>query len=163
MRRFGRGGGLAVLVAAIAALAVAATGGSLTRIGPWYHALHKPAWTPPDPAFGLIWTVIYTLTAISGVLAWRGASRPATREWVIGLFALNGFLNVAWSLLFFALQRPDWALAESCALWLSVGALVVFTWPLSRLASALVVPYLVWVSIATLLNYEIVRLNAPFG
>ena len=162
-RRLGRGGGLAILVAAVAALAVAATGGSLTRIGPWYRALHKPAWTPPDPAFGLIWTVIFSLTAIAGVLAWRGAKRPATREWLIGLFALNGFLNIAWSLLFFALQRPDWALVEAAALWLSVAGLVAFAWPLSRLAALLLAPYLLWVSIATLLNYDVMRLNPPFG
>ena len=152
-----------MLVAAAAALAVAATGGSLTRIGPWYHALHKPGWTPPDPAFGLIWTIIFSLTAIAGVLAWRGARRPTTREWLIGLFALNGFLNIAWSLLFFALQRPDWALIEAVALWLSVAGLIAFAWPLSRLAGLLLAPYLVWVTVATLLNYEVVRLNPPFG
>ncbi len=158
-----RGTWLAVLVAAGAALAVAATGGTLTRIGPWYHALVKPAWTPPDPAFGVIWTVIFSLTAIAGVLAWRGAKRPVTREWLIGLFALNGFLNILWSLLFFALQRPDWALVESAGLWLSVAGLIGFSWPLSRTASLLIAPYLVWVSVATLLNYQVVHLNGAFG
>ena len=158
-----RGAGRAVLVAAAAALAVAATGGTLTRIGPWYRALVKPAWTPPDPAFGAIWTAIFALTAISGVLAWRAARRATTREWLIGLFALNGFLNILWSLLFFALERPDWALVEVAGLWLSIVALIVFAWPLSRAASLLLAPYLVWVSIASLLNYEVVRLNGPFG
>ena len=159
----GRGAGRAVLVAAAAALAVAATGGTLTRIGPWYRALTKPAWTPPDPAFGAIWTAIFAMTAIAGVLAWRAARRVATREWLIGLFALNGFLNIVWSLLFFALERPDWALVEVAALWLSIVALIAFAWPLSRPASLLLAPYLLWVSIASLLNYEVVRLNGPFG
>ena len=158
-----RGAGLAVAVAAAAALAVAATGGTLTRIGPWYRALAKPAWTPPDPAFGAIWTAIFALTAIAGVLVWRGSRRPTTREWLIGLFALNGFLNIVWSLLFFALERPDWALVEAAGLWLSVAALIAFCWPRSRTAGLLLAPYLVWVSIATLLNYEVVRLNPPFG
>ena len=158
-----RGAGLAVLVAALATLAVAATGGTLTRIGPWYHALRKPPWTPPDPAFGVIWTVIFSLTGIAGVLAWRGTQRPVTREWLIGVFALNGFLNIMWSLLFFALQRPDWALVEAAALWLSVAVLIGFSWPLSRIGSLLIGPYLVWVSLATLLNYEVVRLNGAFG
>ena len=159
----GRGTGRAVLVAAGAALAVAAVGGTLTRIGPWYRALAKPAWTPPDAAFGAIWTAVFSLTAISGVLAWRGARRVSTREWLIGLFALNGFLNVVWSLLFFALQRPDWALGEVAALWLSIAGLIAFVWPLSRTASLLLAPYLLWVSIASLLNYQVVHLNAPFG
>ena len=155
--------GAAVLVAAGAALAVGATGGTLTRIGPWYHGLAKPAWTPPDPAFGVIWTTIFTLTAIAGVVGWRRLSPGPTREWQLGLFALNGFLNVFWSLLFFALQRPDWGLVEVVALWLSIGALIVFHWRASKLASLLLIPYLVWVSIAALLNYEVVRLNGPFG
>ena len=158
-----RGAGLAVLVAAVAALAVAATGSTLTRIGPWYRALAKPAWTPPDPAFGAIWTAIFALTAVAGVLAWRAAERPATREWLIGLFALNGFLNILWSLLFFARQRPDWALVEVVPLWLSIAALIAFAWPLSRRASLLLAPYLLWVSIASLLNYDVMRLNGPFG
>ena len=157
------GAGRAILVAAGAALAVAAVGGTLTRIGPWYRALQKPAWTPPDPAFGAIWTAVFSLTAIAGVLAWRGSRRVSTREWLIGLFALNGFLNVLWSVLFFALQRPDWGLIEVVGLWLSVAALMVFTWPLSRWASLLLAPYLVWVSVASLLNFDVVRLNGPFG
>ncbi len=153
----------AALVAAASALAVGAVGGTLTRIGPWYRALKKPGWTPPDPAFGVIWTAIFALAAIAGVLAWRGARNPVGREWLIGLFALNGFFNVLWSLLFFTLERPDWALAEVGALWLSILALIVFSWRLSRAASLLLTPYLVWVSIAMLLNLDIVHLNGPFG
>lgn len=155
--------GGAVLVAAAAALAVAVTGGTLTRIGPWYHHLAKPAWTPPDPAFGAVWTAIYALTALSAAIAWRASRRTSTREWLIGLYALNGFLNVLWSLLFFAMLRPDWALAEVAALWLSIAVLMAFTWPLSRWASLLLAPYLLWVTVASLLNFEVVRLNAPFG
>jgi benzodiazapine receptor len=153
----------AVLVAAGSALAVASVGGSLTTIGPWYRGLHKPAWTPPDVAFGVIWTLIFAFIAVSGVTAWRGARSRVTREWIIGLFALNGFLNILWSLLFFRLQRPDWALIEVAPFWLSIAVLIVFFWRFSRLGSLLLTPYLVWVSIATLLSYDIVRLNGPFG
>ncbi len=153
----------AVLVAAAAALAVGAIGGSLTTVGPWYRALHKPGWTPPDAAFGVIWTAIFALAAVSGVNAWRAARTLVTREWIIGLFALNGFLNVLWSLLFFRLQRPDWALIEVAPFWLSIAALILFMARFSRMGSLLLVPYLIWVSIATLLNYDIVHLNPPFG
>ncbi len=153
----------AVIVAAASALGVAAIGGSLTMIGPWYRALHKPAWTPPDAAFGVIWTSIFALITVSAVTAWTAARRLTQREWIIGLFALIGFLNVLWSLLFFRLQRPDWALVEVGPFWLSIALLIGFFWRFSRLASVLVAPYLVWVSIAALLNYEIVSLNPPFG
>ncbi len=153
----------AVVVAAASALAVGAIGGGLTTIGPWYRALHKPAWTPPDAAFGVIWTTIFALAAVSGVTVWRAARSQVTREWIIGLFALNGFLNILWSLLFFRFQRPDWALIEVAPFWLSIAALILVFWRVSRTASLMLVPYLVWVSIATLLNYDIVHLNLPFG
>ncbi len=153
----------AVLVAAAAAFSVAAIGGTLTELGPWYRALAKPAWQPPDWAFGAIWTAIFSMAAACGVIAWRAAPARATREWIIGLFALNGFLNVFWSLLFFRLHRPDWALIEVAALWLSIAVLIVFIARLSRGAAALLAPYLIWVSIAAALNNAVVRLNPPFG
>jgi translocator protein len=151
----------AVVCAAGAAAAIALLGGTLTDLGPWYQGLEKPDWQPPGPAFGIIWTAIFAMAAASGVLAWRSARDAAAREWVIGLFALNGFLNVLWSLLFFRLQRPDWALVEVGALWLSVLLPMVVFFRRSRLASLLLAPYLIWVSIAAFLNLEIVRLNPP--
>ena len=82
---------------------------------------------------------------------------------MIGLFALNGFLNILWSLLFFRMQRPDWAFAEVMLLWLSVLLLVVICWRHSRLAGLLLLPYLAWVSVAAALNWSVVELNGPFG
>ena len=82
---------------------------------------------------------------------------------MIGLFALNGFLNLLWSLLFFRLHRPDWSLIEVAALWLSIVGLIIFTARHSRFAGILLTPYLIWVSLASVLNFEIVRLNGPFG
>lgn len=155
--------GRAVLVAAAVACAVAALGATVTDLGPWYRSLHKPIWQPPDAAFGVVWTAIYALTAASGVTAWRAAPDSSAREWIIGVFALNGFLNLLWSLLFFRVKRPDWALFEVAPFWLSILAMIVFVWPRSRLAAALLVPYLVWVAFAAALNAAVVTLNAPFG
>jgi tryptophan-rich sensory protein len=76
---------------------------------------------------------------------------------------LNGFLNLLWSLLFFRLHRPDWALEEVATLWLSIALLILVLVRTARLAGLLLAPYLVWVSIAALLNFEVVRLNPPFG
>jgi len=152
----------AVVVAAISATAVAAIGGTMTDLGPWYRSLNKPSWQPPDAAFGPVWTAIFACATASSVIAWRRARSAATREWIIGLFALNGFLNVLWSLLFFRLRRPDWALIEVAGLWVSILLLILFLLRLSRTASVLLAPYIVWVSIAAALNFAVVRLNPAF-
>lgn len=140
----------------------AGLGGALTELGPWYYALRHPDWKPPDAAFGVIWSTIFTLCAISGALAWQAARNRAMRQRVLWLFGVNAVLNVLWSLLYFKLQRPDWALVEVALLWLSIVALILGLWRVSRWASALLLPYLVWVSIAAALNLATVRLNGPF-
>ncbi len=153
----------AVLFAALAALAIAGLGALSTELGPWYRALKQPSWKPPDLLFGPAWTLIYTLAAVAGVKAWSAAPNRAAREWIVALFALNGFLNLLWSLLFFRVQRPDWALFEVGFLWASIALLIVVLGRWSRSAGWLLVPYLVWVSFAATLNWAVVRLNAPFG
>jgi tryptophan-rich sensory protein len=152
----------AVVVAALSAATVALVGGTMTDLGPWYQALAKPAWQPPGAAFGIIWTIVFAFAAASGVVGWRSAASRATREWIIGLFSLNGFLNVFWSLLFFRLRHPDWALVEVVGLWLSIALLMVFLARFSWTSSLLLAPYLIWVSIASVLNYQVVQLNPRF-
>lgn len=148
-----------VLLAAGAALLVGLMGMLSTDISGWYLALDKPAWQPPDWLFGPVWTLIYALAAIAGVFAWQGATDSAGRNRILTLFALNAFLNVFWSLLFFRLHRPDWALVEVAFLWLSVVALMIGLRPFSKRSFWLLVPYLAWVSFAAVLNASIVRLN----
>jgi benzodiazapine receptor len=148
-----------IAVSSLAAAAVSATGGALTDIGPWYAALNKPAWQPPNWLFGPVWTVLYIMAALSATLAWRASETAAERVRVIALFGLNAVLNVGWSFLFFHLKRPDWALIENGLLWLSVAILIAALWRLSRVASLLLVPYLLWVTFAFVLNAAIVRLN----
>lgn len=151
-----------VLVAALSALFVAALGGTMTELGPWYYGLRQPAWKPPDIAFGPIWTIMFALIALSGATAWRAAPDRGAREWLLLAFASNGFLNVLWSLLFFKLKRPDWALIEVALLWLSIVVMIALTRRYAARAALLLVPYLIWVSLAAALNYEVVRLNGPF-
>lgn len=152
-----------VIVAAAAAIGVAVLGGLMTDLGPWYLALKQPAWKPPDWAFGPIWTTIFALATASGVIGWRRGPTRRERELVLVLFAANGFLNVFWSLLYFRLHRPDWALLEVPLLWLSVLALIVLLRRFAASAAWLLVPYLTWVAIAAWLNWDTVRLNGPFG
>jgi tryptophan-rich sensory protein len=100
---------------------------------------------------------------VAAYLAWRAAQTGGERRLVIVLFVANGALNLLWSPLFFRYRRPDWALAEVPFLWLSILAPIIALAPISRTASLLLVPYLLWVSFATVLNIAIVRLNRPFG
>lgn len=152
-----------ILIAAAAAVFVAVLGALMTDIGPWYASLKQPQWKPPDWAFGPIWTTIFALSATAGVIGWRRARSRAERELMLVLFASNGFLNVLWSLLYFRLHRPDWSLYEVPLLWLSVLALIVLLARFTKPAASLLVPYLVWVAIAAVLNWQTVKLNGPFG
>lgn len=158
-----KAGLIPILIAGSLALVTAAVGGTITVLGEWYYSLAQPAWAPPGYMFGVIWTAIFAMIAIAGVLAWESAPTRRDVEISIGLFALNGFLNLLWSFMFFRLQRPDLALIELVALWLSIAALILFCGRFSRGAAALLVPYLIWVTIAGALNYQVVALNGPFG
>ena len=151
------------IVAAIAAVIVAALGATITDLGPWYQSLEKPSWNPPDVAFPLGWTVIFALNTAAIVSAWRAAPSVKVADTIIGLFALNAFLNITWSMLFFRVQRPDWAFVEVLLLLLSIVALVVYSARHSRGAALLFTPYLIWVTFAAALNWAVVDLNGPFG
>lgn len=151
-----------VVTAAAVAIFVGTLGGTLTDIGPWYQNLRKPSWQPPDWLFGPAWTVIFAFATVSAVHAWRSARNKIEREWVVGLFALNGFLNVLWSTLFFKLRRPDWAFIEVGFLWVSILLPMIVFWRFSKPASFFLLPYLLWVTFAAILNLAVVRLNAPF-
>ena len=153
----------AIAVAGAAAFAIVLIGGLLTDTGLWYQSLLKPSWQPPDWLFAPVWIVIFALTATSAVAAWRRASDANSRRWVIALFAANACLNVLWSALFFAFKRPDFALIEVVFLWLSVLLPIVLFWRGARVSSYMLLPYLVWVTFAAVLNLAVVQLNAPFG
>ena len=151
------------MIAAAVALFLGGFGGLMTPIGQWYYNLRKPALQPPNWLFGPAWTIILGLAAWSAVIAWNAAADQAERTSVLILFATNAVFHALWSPLFFRARRPDWALIEVIFLWASLVALVVGLWPISHLASLLIVPYLLWVSFATWLNSAIVRLNRPFS
>lgn len=152
-----------IVIAAAAAFAVALLGGLMTDIGPWYYALEKPPWQPPEWLFGPAWTLIFALAALAGALSWWGSDTRISRQNLLLWFLLNGILNVLWSLLFFGLKRPDWALSEVALLWLSIVVLIVVCARRNRTAAWLLAPYLGWVTFAAFLNLEIVRLNGPFA
>ena len=134
----------------------AASTGAFVGPGAWYDALVKPSWNPPAWVFGPVWTTLYLMIAAAGWLVWRrGAEgRTALLFWGVQLA-----LNAVWTLLFFGLHRPGWALLDIAALGLSILAFVWTAWPASRAAALLFVPYLLWVGFATALNAALWRLN----
>jgi benzodiazapine receptor len=124
----------------------------------WYQRLNKPTWNPPNWIFAPVWTVLYLLMAAAAWLVWRryglaGAFLP------LSLFVLQLALNSAWTWLFFGLHRPQAALLDIGLLWAVVLATVITFWDLAPLAGALLVPYLLWVSFASALNWAIWRRN----
>src|SRR5262249_12646756 len=139
----------------------AALGAAFTRlsIGDWYQSLRKPAINPPDWVFGPVWTILYFLMALAAWLGWRSAIGGASRT-AMGIFATQLVLNIAWTGLFFALRSPGAAFLEILLLWLTIAATLRSFLPVSTTASLLLVPYLLWVSYAAVLNFLIWRLNS---
>ena len=134
-------------------------GAASIEAGPFYSKLVRPAWAPPAWIFGPVWTVLYVLMGIAAWLVWRvGGFRAARAE--LTLFLVQLGLNALWSWLFFGWQRGDLAFADILLLWaLMVGTVIGF-WRIRRLAGALLVPYLLWVSFAVVLNYSVWQLNS---
>lgn len=145
----------------VACFAIAALGGWLTMLGmpAWYDSLAKPSWNPPNWIFGPVWTLLYLAMGVAAWLVWREQGwRSAALP--LGLFVAQLVLNLVWSGLFFALRSPGLAAIEIVLLWASILATLVAFWPTSRLAACLFIPYLVWVSFASVLNFAIWRLNS---
>ena len=148
-----------LILSILLSVAFASVGALLTNLDDWYFNLNQPSWKPPDPAFGLIWSIIFGLSAAAAWLSWNSAKTPKRQMLYLSLYLVNGGLNILWSFFYFNLHRPDWSLIECLPLWLSVLSIIIYQWRDSKLASLLVVPYLIWVSIATVLNWQTVVLN----
>lgn len=135
----------------------AAASGAVFRPGAWYEGLAKPAWTPPNRAFPVVWTALYLMNAVSGWLVWQAAGTAAALA--LGVYWLSLVTNASWSAVFFGLRRMGFGLAIVVLLWLSILAVAALFWPLSALAGALQVPYLLWVTLAAALNLTVLRMN----
>lgn len=137
---------------------VGGIGSKATDIGPWYRNLNKPSWNPPDWAFPVVWTSIYVLIILSVGRVWNLAEADE-RVTILVLVIVNLVLNTLWSVLFFTMKKPVWAMVEVVALWLSIVAMIVGFAGIDNLSALLLLPYLLWVSVASLLNLSIIRLN----
>jgi tryptophan-rich sensory protein len=151
---------IGLIVLLVICFAAAGIGGAVTtpKIPGWYATLAKPSWNPPNWIFGPVWSALYCCMAVAAWLVWRKGGLAGARL-PLALFGVQLFLNVLWSYLFFGLQRPGLAFSEVLLLWASIAATMVLFWQRSTLAGMLFVPYLAWVSFASVLNFTIWRLN----
>lgn len=143
-----------VLVGALSGLTTA------DSVGTWYQEIARPSFTPPSWVFGPVWTTLYVAMGFAAFLVWR--SDPGVREVRVALwaFAIQLALNGLWSPLFFGVKNLGLAFAEILVLWAAIAVTLVLFWRRSALAGLLLVPYLAWVSFASVLNFSFWRLNA---
>lgn len=148
-----------LFVSLSASLGVSAIGGRITAasVGDWYQTLVKPPFNPPDWVFPPVWVALYILM---GLAAWRiWDSRRTGIPRALAGYAVQLGLNLGWTILFFGLRRPDWALIEIVPLLGFILWTVASFHRLDRLAAWLLAPYALWVAFAVYLNAGIVTLN----
>ncbi len=149
--------GLALIGWLLLSFSAAALGGVFMP-GDWYAGLQKPSWNPPNWIFGPVWTALYAMMAVAAWLVWKRGGF-ANQRTALSLFLLQLFFNALWSPLCFGAKNLGFALVDIGFLWLALTATVVAFYRAYRLAGALLVPYLAWVSFATALNFTLWRLN----
>jgi benzodiazapine receptor len=149
-----------LVISIVATVGLGSLGGIFTiaEIPNWYAGLNKPSFNPPNWIFGPMWTTLYVLMGISFYLIWK-LPVSTTRTKAIRLFIIQFVLNFCWSIIFFSMHQIGWALLEIIAMWVFILLTIVQFRKLSILAAVLLIPYLLWVSFACILNGSIWQLN----
>ena len=132
---------------------------TMASIPTWYATLEKPALNPPSFIFGPVWAALYFLMGVSAFLVWRKGWELKKVRGALAVFGIQLFLNAIWSIVFFGLQSPGWALVNIVALWFAILFTIIVFYKISKPAAYLLLPYILWVSFATYLNYAIWTLN----
>jgi tryptophan-rich sensory protein len=133
-------------------------GAASIQAGPFYTQLIRPEWAPPASVFGPVWTVLYGLMGIAAWLVWRAGDFRAAK-FALSLFVVQLAFNALWSWLFFGWHHGGLAFADILLLWVLIVATIIAFLRVRRLAGALLIPYLLWVSFASALNYSVWQLN----
>jgi translocator protein len=128
-------------------------------IATWYAELNKPAFNPPNYLFGPVWSLLYILMGISLYLIIRNNFKDKSKRVALILFGGQLLFNIFWSFIFFYLHRPDYAFIEIVILWILILATAVESYRINKAAGYLFIPYLLWVSFASALNFAIWQLN----
>ena len=133
-------------------------------VATWYPTLIKPSFNPPAWIFGPVWTLLYIMMGVAAFLVWRLGIATEGVKLALAVFAVQLSLNGLWSILFFGMHAPGWALIEIGVLWLAIVMTIVLFWRVSPTAGMLLVPYWAWVSFASVLNASLWWLNrVPSG
>ncbi|EKE07304.1 MAG: hypothetical protein ACD_18C00124G0001 [uncultured bacterium] len=132
---------------------------TFSAIPNWYSTLEKPVLNPPNWIFGPVWTALYVLMGISAFLIWREGWKKKEVKIALTIFGVQLFLNAIWSIIFFGLQSPAWAFLNIVLLWITIFWTIFAFFKISKLATFLLVPYILWVSFAGYLNLAIWLLN----
>jgi tryptophan-rich sensory protein len=130
----------------------------MPSIPAWYAALKKPVFNPPNWIFGPVWTTLFVMMGISLFLVWDMGSKKDVK-WAMTIFGIQLLLNVLWSIVFFGMRAPLGAFGVIIVLWASILATIISFSRVSNLATLLLVPYILWVSFAAVLNFAVVLLN----
>ena len=117
----------------------------------WYYSI-KPAITPPNFVFPIVWNVLFALIGLSLYFAWMKSKTDKNKKNIVIVFGINFILNIVWSCLFFGLKATTWAFVEIIIMWLSILAMILVTRKISKVSSCLLVPYLIWVAFAAVIN-----------
>jgi tryptophan-rich sensory protein len=137
----------------------AAIGGWASANAPGFYALlNKPIWAPPAAVFGPVWTVLYLLMALAAWLVWKEERKQDIRR-ALSFYSLQLALNALWTWVFFAWRLGGWALAEISVLWVLILLTSIGFYRVRPMAGLLLVPYLAWVTFATVLNAALWRMN----
>jgi tryptophan-rich sensory protein len=143
-----------LIYSALAVIAAAFFGSRFTSVDSWYESV-KPVITPPSYVFGIVWTILFILIAISMYLAISNSAGKA-RKLMINFFAVNLILNILWSALFFGMHLPVASFVDLLFLWATIMALIHISWKVSKASAWLLLPYAIWITFAGLLNYIII-------
>jgi translocator protein len=150
-----------LFIAILIPLLVGGTASFFTASGVdgWYAVANKPWFNPPNWIFAPVWTTLYIMIGIALFLVWKSDADKSIKQTAIILFAVQLTLNFFWSLIFFKMQQPGWAFAEIIVMWLMILLTIIWFGKISSTAAWLLVPYICWVSFASVLNYAIWKLN----
>ncbi len=152
---------LKLIISIAVPVAVGAVSGYFTAgsVNTWFTTINKPSFNPPGWLFAPVWTCLYILMGIACYLVWKSNANMADKRKAISLYAIQLTLNFFWSIIFFGAQQLGWALVDIGLLWLMILLTIFSFGKITSAAAWLLVPYICWVSFATILNYSIWKLN----
>ena len=151
-----------LVISIIACEAIGAAGSIFTigAISTWYATILKPSFNPPNWLFGPVWTTLFFLMGVSLYLIWASVdTSQSSRNLAFMTFGVQFVLNLLWSALFFGLHQIFFGFVEIIVLWVAIALTILASYRVSKVAAYLLLPYIAWVTVATLLNYYVWVLN----